>query len=157
MILASMLLAAWTIPGQALPVPDSGNPYPGIHPTPLVLEVPARTTKAQYHIPRPSRLAGQALVEVWEESPWSLPERLRIFRAELAPALDRAYRTGAASTTDAMALAEFMQNWADPRPPAVPSLYYNTLRPIEDPELARDGIRLGFRGRPNLLAGERQH
>lgn len=161
MVLASLLLTGWILPAQPQRRPDS--PFLDIRPTPWNLVVPeaGAAAPARHHIPRPSRLAGTALVEVWGEAPWNLTERLRLMRMELAPDLARAYAAGSSLSADVLALNEFLMFWSEPRfpqggaiCPTVPAFYYNTLRPVEESE----GFRLEFRGRSNLLTarGERQ-
>lgn len=152
MILASLVLTGWLLPAQANPRPDP--PFLDIRPTPWNLEAPAFAPSPQVHIPRPSRLAGTALVEVWGEAPWDLTERLRLFRMGLAPDLARAFAAGTAISADALMLNEFMMYWSEPRfpqgpayCPTVPAFYYNCLRPSDD----SGSLRLDFRRRANLL------
>ena len=158
MILGSLFLCGCLLQGQA--GPDPGKPRVGPAPptylwvTPLTLDIPVRPEVVDYRIPRPSRLAGAALVEVWSETPWELSERMRLVRVELAPKLAQAFKAGAAISNDALMLNEFMANWQEFKTPTVPAVYYNAQRPVEDPELAREGIHMRVGYRANLLLGQ---
>ncbi len=124
--------------------------YQEIRLTPWYLEMPTPRAQRVAGVKglRQPRLAGAARVEVWGDT---LEERLRLFRLDLAPSLMQAFTLGSMSTTNAQQLGEFMGMTAsDVRPPSVPSVYYNGLRHVEDPELARDGIHIGVGGRSTL-------
>jgi hypothetical protein len=139
------------VAGGFFQVSAEGPPsYQTIQLTPWFLEMPAPASRKVAAVKglRQHRLAGSAQVEVWGDT---LQERLRLFRMELAPSLSQAYVLGFHSGTTAQQLGEFMtMTAADVRPPSVPAVYYNSLRRVDDPELARDGIHIGVTGKSTL-------
>ena len=79
-----------------------------------------------------------ATVEVVDSSS-EREERLLDFRSRMAPLLRQAFDTGYVSRTNLQMLREFMaQDPSHPRPPSIPSVYYNNFKPPpENPALKK--------------------
>ena len=77
------------------------------------------------------------MVEVVEDSDLERHQRIFEFMARTAPLLMNAYDTGHGFRTNVQMLGEFMaQDPSHPRPPRVPSVFYNNFKPpTENPAL----------------------
>ncbi len=78
-----------------------------------------------------------ATVEVVEDSDLERHQRIFEFMVRTAPLLMNAYDTGHGLRTNVQMLGEFMaQDPSHPRPPTVPSVFYNNFKPpTENPAL----------------------
>ncbi len=85
----------------------------------------ARQSGAQRNAQIPS-----ATVEVVEALGPDRQQRLLDFNTRMIPLLEVAYDLGYASRTSKQMLAEFMaMDPSHPRPPSIPSVYYNQFKP----------------------------
>jgi hypothetical protein len=80
-------------------------------------------------------------------------ERLRLLSEGLAPEVREHIRVGAGDRVDAWSLGEFMADWREPRVPGVAPVFYNGLAPVVDPDLAREGVHVGGKGRGLVSLG----
>ena len=126
----------WKLPLASLvdlrPLPGSEKPWRLSLSSAIFWTRPATRPRGSRALGRGSRIEPGITVEVTDRLDPVMAERARTFRAETLPALRYAFSVGWHSPYTGEMLAEFMaMDPANTRPPSIPRVWYNCIRPPE--------------------------